>query len=41
VKTDVLGNTFGYVGEEEQPTVMLAGHCDEIGFMVTYIDDNG
>lgn len=42
VKTDVLGNTFGYIrGKKNRPTVMLAGHCDEIGFMVTYIDDNG
>ena len=42
VKTDVLGNTFGYVrGKKNKPAVMLAGHCDEIGFMVTYIDENG
>ncbi len=42
VRTDVLGNTFGYIrGKKAKPVVMLAGHCDEIGFMVTYIDENG
>ncbi len=43
VKTDVLGNTFGYIHgrEKNRPTVMLAGHCDEVGFMVKYVDDNG
>lgn len=43
IKTDVLGNTFGLIkGQEgEKPIVMLAGHCDEVGFMVKYIDDQG
>lgn len=43
LKTDVLGNTFGLIkGQGEgKPTVMLAGHCDEVGFMVKYIDENG
>jgi endoglucanase len=43
VKTDVLGNTFGYVQgrAKKKFTVMLAGHCDEVGFMVRYIDDHG
>jgi putative aminopeptidase FrvX len=43
VKTDVLGNTFGYLRGrgKNRLTVMLAGHCDEVGFMVKYIDDNG
>jgi putative aminopeptidase FrvX len=42
VRTDVLGNTFGYIrGSKAKPVVMLSGHCDEIGFMVTYIDENG
>jgi tetrahedral aminopeptidase len=27
--------------ENEPPRVMLAGHCDQIGLMVQYIDDNG
>lgn len=43
VKTDVLGNTFGYIQGRgrKKPIVMLAGHCDEVGFMVKFIDDNG
>ena len=41
VQTDVLGNCFGLIKGKERPVVMLAGHCDEIGFMVKYIDDQG
>ena len=43
VQTDVLGNTFGLIKGtgKGKPTVMLAGHCDEVGFMVQYIDENG
>ncbi len=43
LKTDVLGNTFGLIKGKGngKPVVMLAGHCDEVGFMVKYIDENG
>lgn len=43
VTTDVLGNTTGLIKGQgkAQPTLMLAGHCDEVGFMVKYIDENG
>jgi endoglucanase len=43
VQTDVLGNVYGLIKGREngKPTVMLAGHCDEVGFMVKYIDENG
>ena len=43
VKTDVLGNAFGYIQgrAKKKLTVMLAGHCDEVGFMVRYIDEHG
>ena len=43
VQTDVMGNTAGLIRGRGpgKPTVMLAGHCDEIGFMVKYIDENG
>lgn len=43
LKTDVLGNTFGLIKGQGKgkPVVMLAGHCDEVGFMVKYIDENG
>ena len=27
--------------EQGWPRVMFAGHCDEIGFQVSYIDDQG
>ncbi len=41
VRTDTHGNTIGVVNPKGSPRVMFAGHCDEIGFMVRYIDDNG
>ena len=28
-------------GDEDAPTLMLEAHLDEIGFLVTHIDDNG
>ena len=41
VWADVSGNSFATVNPGGAPTVMLAGHIDEIGIMVTYIDDDG
>jgi putative aminopeptidase FrvX len=42
VRTDVMGNVVAHVkGPEGSPRLMLAGHCDEIGFMVKYVDDQG
>lgn len=41
VQTDVMGNVIGIRNEQGRPRVMLAGHCDEIGLMVKYIDENG
>lgn len=39
---DRLGSLFGVKrGDEAGPTVMVAGHMDEVGFMVTAITDNG
>ncbi|MGH7540152.1 MAG: M42 family peptidase, partial [Gemmatimonadota bacterium] len=38
---DVHGNAFASIGAGGSPTVMLAGHVDEIGLMVHYIDDDG
>lgn len=37
---DNLGGVFG-VRNGKGPTVMVAGHMDEVGFMVTQITDNG
>ncbi len=39
--TDVSGNSYATVGEDRRPRVMLAGHVDEIGLQVMYIDDEG
>ncbi len=41
VRTDVMGNVFGVRNPEGKPRVMLAGHCDQIGFIVQYITDDG
>lgn len=41
VGSDVLGNTWGVLQGPDRPRVMLAGHVDEIGLMVKYIDDQG
>jgi endoglucanase len=41
VESDVQGNSIGIINEGGSPRVMLIGHCDEIGFMVKYINDKG
>jgi len=41
VWSDVHGNAFAAHADAGTPTVMLAGHVDEIGLMVHYIDDEG
>ena len=41
VECDVMGNTWGVVEGADRPRVMLAGHADEVGLMVSYIDDDG
>lgn len=41
VETDVAGNSLATVGAGGSPRVMLAGHIDEIGLMVTHVDDEG
>ncbi|APH69625.1 peptidase M28 [Bacillus subtilis] len=39
---DKLGSVFGVrKGAEGAPRIMVAGHMDEVGFMVTSITDNG
>ena len=40
VSVDVIGNIIGKIGNGKK-TIMLAGHYDQIGFMVTYVDDKG
>jgi endoglucanase len=45
VRTDRHGNVLavrhGVGGPDAEPRIMLAGHCDQIGLMVQYVDDNG
>jgi putative aminopeptidase FrvX len=41
VKTDVMGNTYAIANAKGSPSVMLAGHCDQIGFLTKYITDEG
>lgn len=38
---DVLGNRTATLNPEGDPTVLLAGHLDELGFIIKYIDDRG
>jgi putative aminopeptidase FrvX len=41
VEVDVPGNSLATLNAEGFPHVMLAGHVDEIGLMVTHVDDDG
>src|ERR1700712_683793 len=41
VKTDVNGNVTAVLNPEASMKIMLAGHMDEIGFIIHYIDDAG
>src|SRR5687767_8550761 len=41
VRGDVAGNSIATVHGTGAPTIMLAGHIDEIGVIATYIDDEG
>ena len=41
VQADVAGNSLAQLGENGGPRVMFAGHIDEIGVMITHIDDEG
>jgi putative aminopeptidase FrvX len=41
VQADVAGNSLAQVGGNGGPRVMFAGHIDEIGVMITHVDDEG
>ena len=41
VKGDRMGNSFATLNAGGSPRVMLSGHIDEIGLMVTHIDEKG
>jgi tetrahedral aminopeptidase len=41
IDTDVHGNVVVGVNDGGSPRVMLAGHCDQIGFLIQHIGDDG
>jgi putative aminopeptidase FrvX len=41
VAGDIAGNSIAVINEGGAPRIMLAGHIDEIGVMVTHVDDDG
>jgi putative aminopeptidase FrvX len=41
VDADVMGNSLATLNPGGTPRIMLAGHIDEIGVIVTHIDDEG
>lgn len=41
IRSDVHGNLIAAWNPDAPIRVMLAGHCDQIGFMVQHIDDRG
>ena len=41
VEADVSGNSAAILNPDAAPRIMLAGHIDEIGLMLTHVDDEG
>lgn len=43
VEVDAMGNVLGlrHADHDDAPTLLLEAHLDEIGFLVTHIDDDG
>ena len=41
VDADVCGNSMAVLNRDGAPRVMLAGHIDEIGVMITHVDEQG
>jgi len=41
VRTDVHGNVIGILNPGASFRLMLAGHCDEVGYMIMHIDEKG
>ncbi len=38
---DVLGNSYANLVKKGKPVVVIEGHIDEIGLMITHVDDEG
>lgn len=41
IDTDTIGNAIATLNPDASFKILLAGHCDEIGFMINHIEDNG
>lgn len=41
IRTDSHGNVIAVLNPGGSPRVMLAGHCDELGFQINHVDDDG
>jgi len=41
IRTDIHGNVIATLHPGGNPRVMLTAHCDELGFLVRYIDESG
>src|SRR6056300_1993803 len=41
VEVDNMGNVYAIKRGKERKSAMIGAHMDEIGFIVTHIDDNG
>ncbi|MCD6288657.1 MAG: M42 family peptidase, partial [Candidatus Hydrogenedentes bacterium] len=41
IRTDAHGNVIAVLNPNGKPRLMLAGHIDEIGFLVQYVTDEG
>lgn len=41
IQRDVMGNSIAILNKDANFKIMLAGHCDEIGFIITHISDEG
>ena len=41
IATDGLGSTIATIGDGDGPTVAVCGHIDEIGLVITHVDDKG
>ena len=40
-EVDALGNCHAMIGAKGSPTLMMAGHIDELGLIIKHVDDKG
>jgi endoglucanase len=40
-RRDTMGNRFATVNSKGDPSILFAGHIDELGLIITYINDQG